>query len=149
MSELKCTCGGTFQPLGREFIRTGEVSQSLWMGRDINDWSEEAIPGELFACVQCRCLRFCADEEWIAQRIAQRQEKQEAMRRAAEREELMKEKRIQDAMKEMALYGEKKLQKIADGETWSKYSDWEIEAARRLLDKAKEKARTERWKDWN
>ncbi len=37
-------------------------------------------------------------------------------------------------MKDYASYSEKRLQKIADGETWSNHCEEEREAARRLLE---------------
>ncbi len=152
MSELKCTCGGTFRSLGKEFIRTGEVSgYSLMTGHAQNDWAEGAIPGELFACDQCRAIRFYADQAWIDQRIKDNEENAEKQRRAQEYLAAQQEKRIQEYMKDFARSSEEKLEKIVQGTTWTKYSQDEVEAARRLLEqkRGQPQAQSQRWKDWN
>ena len=51
-----------------------------------------------------------------------------------ERLEQQREERVQIAMKDYASYSEKRLRKIADGETWSNHCEEEREAARRLLE---------------
>ena len=152
MSELKCTCGGTFRSLGKEFIRTGEVSgYSLMTGHTQNDWAEGAIPGELFACDQCRAIRFCADQAWIDQRIKDNEEKAEKQRRAQEYLAAQREKRIQEYMKDFAGYSEKKLAKIVENDGMFGYENEGREAARRLLEekRSQPQAQSERWKDWN
>lgn len=50
MEEMRCPCGGIFQSLGMEYLRTGAVSDGLLFGRDANAWAEGAIPVELFSC---------------------------------------------------------------------------------------------------
>lgn len=65
MEEMRCPCGGIFQSLGMEYLRTGAVSDGFLFGRDANAWAEGAIPVELFSCGRCRALRFCAEEEWV------------------------------------------------------------------------------------
>ena len=89
MEEMRCPCGGIFQSLGMEYLRTGAVSDGFLFGRDANAWAEGAIPVE---------------------------------------------ERVQIAMKDYASYSEKRLRKIADGETWSNHCEEEREAARRLLE---------------
>ena len=121
MEEMRCPCGGIFQSLGMEYLRTGAVSDGFLFGRDANAWAEGAIPVELFSCGRCRALRFCAEEEWVA-------------RRQEEEREQQREERVQIAMKDYASYSEKRLRKIADGETWSNHCEEEREAARRLLE---------------
>ena len=106
MEEMRCPCGGIFQSLGMEYLRTGAVSDGLLFGRDANAWAEGAIPVELFSCDRCRALRL----------------------------EQQREERVQIAMKDYASYSEKRLRKIADGETWSNHCEEEREAARRLLE---------------
>lgn len=54
MEEMRCPCGGIFQSLGMEYLRTGAVSDGLLFGRDANAWAEGAIPVELFSCDRCR-----------------------------------------------------------------------------------------------
>ena len=124
MEEMRCPCGGIFQSLGMEYLRTGAVSDGFLFGRDANAWAEGAIPVELFSCGRCRALRFCAEER----------EKAERARRHEERLEQQREERVQIAMKDYASYSEKRLRKIADGETWSNHCEEEREAARRLLE---------------
>ena len=97
MEEMRCPCGGIFQSLGMEYLRTGAVSDGFLFGRDANAWAERA-------------------------------------RRHEERLEQQREERVQIAMKDYASYSEKRLRKIADGETWSNHCEEEREAARRLLD---------------
>ena len=87
---------------------------------------------ELFSCGRCRALRFCAEEEWVARRQEEEREKAERARRHEERLEQQREERVQIAMKDYASYSEKRLRKIADGETWSNHCEEEREAARRL-----------------
>ena len=70
MEEMRCPCGGIFQSLGMEYLRTGAVSDGFLFGRDANAWAEGAIPVELFSCDRCRALRFCAEEEWVARRLS-------------------------------------------------------------------------------
>lgn len=89
---------------------------------------------ELFSCDRCRALRFCAEEEWVARRQEEEREKAERARRHEERLEQQREERVQIAMKDYASYSEKRLRKIADGETWSNHCEEEREAARRLLE---------------
>ena len=132
MEEMRCPCGGIFQSLGMEYLRTGAVSDGFLFGRDANAWAEGAIPVELFSCDRCRALRFCAEEEWVARRQEEEREKAERARRHEERLEQQREERVQIAMKDYASYSEKRLRKIADGETWSNHCEEEREAARRL-----------------
>ena len=134
MEEMRCPCGGIFQSLGMEYLRTGAVSDGFLFGRDANAWAEGAIPVELFSCGRCRALRFCAEEEWVARRQEEEREKAERARRHEERLEQQREERVQIAMKDYASYSEKRLRKIADGETWSNHCEEEREAARRLLE---------------
>ena len=131
MEEMRCPCGGIFQSLGMEYLRTGAVSDGFLFGRDANAWAEGAIPVELFSCGRCRALRFCAEEEWVARRQEEEREKAERARRHEERLEQQREERVQIAMKDYASYSEKRLRKIADGETWSNHCEEEREAARR------------------
>lgn len=135
MEEMRCPCGGLFQSLGKEYLRTGAVSDSLLFGRDANALAEGAIPVELFSCDRCRALRICAEEEWVARRREEEQEKAERARRYEEWLEQKREERIQIAIKDYASYSEKRLRKIADGETWSNHCEEEREAARRLLER--------------
>ena len=65
MEEIKCSCGGTFQYLGPEFLRTGNIQ--FLVDKDVE---EKCIPGELYVCDRCRCLRFCANAIWISERKA-------------------------------------------------------------------------------
>lgn len=60
--------------------------------------------------------------------------RQREPRRHEERLEQQREERVQIAMKDYASYSEKRLRKIADGETWSNHCEEEREAARRLLE---------------
>lgn len=152
MGEMKCSCGGTFQSLGPEFIRTGEVSgYSLLTGHAGNDWAEGAIPGELFACDRCRTIRFCADEAWIAQRIQENQEMAQRIQRGQERLAAQREDRIQKYMKDFAGYSEKRLTKIAENDGMFGYEEEGREAARRLLEqkRSQPQSQNDRWKDWN
>ena len=123
MEEMRCPCGGIFQSLGMEYLRTGAVSDGFLFGRDANAWAEGAIPVELFSCDRCRALRFCAEEEWVARRQEEEREKAERARRHEERLEQQREERVQIAMKDYASYSEKRLRKIADGETWSNHCE--------------------------
>ena len=100
MEEMRCPCGGIFQSLGMEYLRTGAVSDGLLFGRDANAWAEGAIPVELFSCDRCRALRFCAEEEWVARRQEEEREKAERARRHEERLEQQREARVQIAMKD-------------------------------------------------
>ncbi len=97
MEEMRCPCGGIFQSLGMEYLRTGAVSDGFLFGRDAREKAERA-------------------------------------RRHEERLEQQREERVQIAMKDYASYSEKRLRKIADGETWSNHCEEEREAARRLLE---------------
>ena len=45
MEEIKCSCGGTFQYLGPEFLRTGNIQ--FLVDKDVE---EKCIPGELYVC---------------------------------------------------------------------------------------------------
>ena len=65
MEEIKCSCGGMFQYLGPEFLRTGNIQ--FLVDKDVE---EKCIPGELYVCDRCRCLRFCANAIWISERKA-------------------------------------------------------------------------------
>lgn len=67
-------------------------------------------------------------------RQEEEREKAERARRHEERLEQQREERVQIAMKDYASYSEKRLRKIADGETWSNHCEEEREAARRLLE---------------
>ena len=102
MEEMRCPCGGIFQSLGMEYLRTGAVSDGFLFGRDANAWAEGAIPVELFSCGRCRALRFCAEEEWVARRQEEEREKAERARRHEERLEQQREERVQIAMKDYA-----------------------------------------------
>ena len=135
MEEMRCPCGGIFQSLGMEYLRTGAVSDGFLFGRDANAWAEGAIPVELFSCDRCRALRFCAEEEWVARRQEEEQEKAERTRSREEWLKEQQEERVQLFMEDYASYSEKRLRKIADGETWGKYGEAEREAARRLLER--------------
>lgn len=70
----------------------------------------------------------------MARRQEEEREKAERARRHEERLEQQREERVQIAMKDYASYSEKRLRKIADGETWSNHCEEEREAARRLLE---------------
>lgn len=143
-----CSCGGVFQSLGPEHIRTGEVTQGL-MGREANAWSEGSIPGELFACSLCRSVRFCADKAWLAQRQAQIKSKQEQSRKNQQWLEAQAEKRIQGYMKDFAKYSRERLTKVAENSGFRKCDDEEREAARRLLEQSASSGPIEKepWQD--
>ena len=132
MEEMQCPSGGIFHTLRLQNSRTGAVSDGFLFGRDANAWAEGAIPVELFSCGRCRALRFCAEEEWVARRQEEEREKAERARRHEGRLEQQREERDQIDMKDYASYSEKRLRKIADGETWSSHCEGEREAARRL-----------------
>ena len=59
----------------------------------------------------------------MARRQEEEREKAERARRHEERLEQQREERVQIAMKDYASYSEKRLQKIADGETWSNHCE--------------------------
>ena len=78
-----------------------------------------------WSCFPATAAGPCQEEE---------REKAERARRHEERLEQQREERVQIAMKDYASYSEKRLRKIADGETWSNHCEEEREAARRLLE---------------
>ena len=133
MSGMKCTCGGTYLSLGSEYIRTGAVEKwSFGVGYSQNDWTESCIPGELFACDTCRAVKFCADYEWITQRLASKAAEKATLteeEKLAERRETV----IQSYMKDFAGHKREKLEKIVEQRTFTKYPDEALEAARRVL----------------
>lgn len=134
MSEMKCTCGGKYISLGREFLRVGEIeSGAVLLGASRNSWTEETIPGELFACLDCCAVKFCADREWIEQRLARKRAEENRPRTEEEKQAARWETVVQSYMKDFAGYKEEKLEKILQGKTFVKYSDEAVEAARRTL----------------
>ena len=78
MEEIKCSCGGMFQYLGPEFLRTGNIQ--FLVDKDVE---EKCIPGELYVCDRCRCLRFCANAIWISERKAWWEEQRAEVERPA------------------------------------------------------------------
>ena len=128
MEELKCSCGGTFQSLGPEHIRIGQVTT---LGN--RDWNERSIPGELFACNQCRRLRFCADAAWLRERQAWWAKE----RPKAEQEQQFQSDRLAAFLRDFAEYSDKKLERIASPSLFSGYDQVAQEAARQLLEERK------------
>ena len=134
MSEMKCACGGKYLALGREFLRTGAVAEwSVLAGHSPNDWNEGCIPGELFVCDTCRGVKFCADLEWINQRLARRAAAEQAPLTEEEKLRARRETVIQSYTKDFARYKREKLEKIAQRRTFTQYPDEAVEAAQRLL----------------
>ena len=128
MEEFKCSCGGTFQSLGPEHIRIGQVTT---LGN--RDWNERSIPGELFACNQCRRLRFCADAAWLRERQAWWAKE----RPKAEQEQQFQSDRLAAFLRDFAEYSDKKLERIASPSLFSRYDQVAQEAARQLLEERK------------
>ena len=126
MEGLKCSCGGTFQSLGPEHIRIGQVNA---LGN--RDWNERSIPGELFACNQCRRLRFCADAAWLRERQAWWAKE----RPKAEQEQQFQSDRLAAFLRDFAEYSDEKLERIASPSLFSGYDEVARAAARQLLEK--------------
>ena len=127
MEEMKCTCGGTFQSLGPEHIRIGELQTT----------AVPSIPGELFACDRCRTLRFRANAIWLSERKAWWAERCTEVEQEQQLEQARFQARFQSFMQDFADYSEKKLEKIASGSPFSGYDEVAREAARQLLEDRK------------
>ena len=124
MAEIKCSCGGTFQYLGPEFLRTGNIQ--FLMGKDVE---ERCIPGDLYVCDQCRCLRFCAADSWLSERRAW----WEKERSKAERTQHLQSDRLAAFLRDFAEYSDKKLERIAAPSLLSGYDEVARAAAQQLL----------------
>ena len=125
MEEFKCTCGGTFQCLGPEHLRVGKVEP---LGD--RDWNERSVPGMLYACDRCRCLRFCADEGWLRERSAWWEGVQGEHRREAQ----YQAERLQAFLEDFREYSDQKLERIASASLFSGYDETARAAARQLLE---------------
>ncbi len=110
MEEIKCSCGGTFQYLGPEFLRTGNIQ--FLVDKDVE---EKCIPGELYVCDRCRCLRFCANAIWISERKAWWEEQRAEVEREQQRQQANFQARFQAFLRDFAAYSSQKLEKIASG----------------------------------
>ena len=110
MEEIKCSCGGTFQYLGPEFLRTGNIQ--FLVDKDVE---EKCIPGELYVCDRCRCLRFCANAIWISERKAWWEEQRAEVEREQQRQQANFQARFQAFLLDFAAYSNQKLEKIASG----------------------------------
>lgn len=128
MEELKCSCGGTFQHLGPEYLRTGNIQ--LFVDKEAE---EQCIPGQLYVCDQCRCLRFCADAAWLRERQAWWAKE----RPKAEQEQQFQSDRLAAFLRDFAEYSDKKLARIASPSLFSGYDQVAQEAARQLLEERK------------
>ena len=110
MEEIKCSCGGMFQYLGPEFLRTGNIQ--FLVDKDVE---EKCIPGELYVCDRCRCLRFCANAIWISERKAWWEEQRAEVEREQQRQQANFQARFQAFLLDFAAYSSQKLEKIASG----------------------------------
>ena len=97
MEEIKCSCGGTFQYLGPEFLRTGNIQ--FLVDKDVE---EKCIPGELYVCDRCRCLRFCANAIWISERKAWWEEQRAEVEREQQRQQANFQARFQAFLRDFA-----------------------------------------------
>ena len=131
MDELRCTCGGTFQFWGKEFLRTGKVPVFL-----DNDWTEKHIPVELYLCPQCRTIRILADSEWFQEQLEERKKYLQAQ------EEMHRQDgaRLQQFLQDFANYTDRRLERIASGSGLldSGYDEVARAAARQLLEERKQ-----------
>lgn len=133
MEEIKCSCGGTFQYLGPEFLRTGNIQ--FLVDKDVE---EKCIPGELYVCDRCRCLRFCANAIWISERKAWWEEQRAEVEREQQRQQANFQARFQAFLLDFAAYSNQKLEKIASGGSlFSGYDEVAQAAARHLLEERK------------
>lgn len=133
MEEIKCSCGGTFQYLGPEFLRTGNIQ--FLVDKDVE---EKCIPGELYVCDRCRCLRFCANAIWISERNAWWEEQRAEVEREQQRQQANFQARFQAFLRDFAAYSNQKLEKIASGGSlFSGYDEVAQAAARHLLEERK------------
>ena len=133
MEEIKCSCGGTFQYLGPEFLRTGNIQ--FLVDKDVE---EKCIPGELYVCDRCRCLRFCANAIWISERKAWWEEQRAEVEREQQRQQANFQARFQAFLRDFAAYSSQKLEKIASGGSlFSGYDEVAQAAARHLLEERK------------
>ena len=133
MEEIKCSCGGMFQYLGPEFLRTGNIQ--FLVDKDVE---EKCIPGELYVCDRCRCLRFCANAIWISERKAWWEEQRAEVEREQQRQQANFQARFQAFLLDFAAYSSQKLEKIASGGSlFSGYDEVAQAAARHLLEERK------------
>ena len=124
MEEMKCTCGGTFQCLGPEYLRTGNIHFLV-----DKDAEERCIPGMLFVCERCSALRFCADVDWLRERRTW----WEKERPKVEQEQQFQSDRFTAFLRDFAEYSDKKLERIAAPSLFSGYDEVARAAARQLL----------------
>ncbi len=128
MGEIKCTCGGTFEYLGTEYLRTGNIQFLV-----DKDAEEKCIPCQLYVCDQCRALRLCADTPWVVQRRAWWAQE----RHHVERNQQLDQNRFHAFLKTFAGFSSQKLERIAGGGLFSGYDEVGQAAARQLLEERK------------
>ena len=128
MDTIQCSCGGTFQFLGPEHIRIGKVER---LGD--RDWNEQSIPGQLYVCDRCRCLRFCADADWLQERQAWWAEECGNFQQMSQ----YQSERFQAFLKDFAEYSDQRLERIAAHSFFSGYDQVAKAAARQLLEERK------------
>lgn len=128
MEEIKCSCGGTFQYLGPEFLRTGNIQ--FLVDKDVE---EKCIPGDLYVCDQCRTLRFCADAVWISERKAWWEKERATVEEERQREQAHFQARFQAFLRDFASESDQKLERIATPSLFSGYDEVARAAARHLL----------------
>ena len=135
MDELRCTCGGTFQFWGKEFLRTGKIPVLL-----DNDWTEKHIPVELYICPDCRTLRILADPEWFQEQMNERKKYLQAQ----EEKRRQDGARFQAFLQDFATYTDRRLERIASGSGLldSGYDEVAKAAARHLLEERRNRPQT-------